>query len=258
MAVVIPTRYDSGQDERLERAIYTIKGQEACSSCFLTVYLGLDPSSAMPACTESTDCRVIPIEAKQASQASALNACIQASSEDLIMFLEDDDFWEPDYLGLILNIFSKNEEVDIVTSNQLEVDQFGSAIRVNDFPTPSTWSLTRASLDKLGLFNEEYHYHLDNEYLGRSSSIGLIRFHLLERIAPIRPEEARLVRPWIYNVMTQSGGSTRFFRHNRDTPFIIRTVRESSRSGEVKDLDAKERSRLEYNKLVDTYGRVPW
>jgi hypothetical protein len=259
VAVVIPTRTSPDQNSRIERALYTVFHQQKPSNVSISVYLGLDPGAEIPSCVSTFSDQVNAIGAAKASQASALNAALQATSEDLVMFLEDDDFWEQGYLSLILGIFNTMNLIEMVTSNQLEIDACnGEVVRINDFPTPSSWSLTRAAINLLGFFCEDYHYHLDNEYLGRASVNNIRRLHILERTAPITVNASRQVRPWISNVLTLSGGHTSVARHLQDTPYIIRTVRSSSRSSEVEDHAAMQRSRLEYTWLESLYGRVPW
>lgn len=174
------------------------------------------------------------------------------------MFLEDDDFWEPGYVELVLAVYASGQGFEMTTSNQLEIDEHGEPIRVNDFATPSSWSITRNALKRVGLFNENYHYHLDNAFLGAAAMHAVIRLHLLERTAPLDAKAARSVRPWIHNIMALSGETTYLSRHTKDSPYIIRVVRSASRSSEAINEEARARSQSEYQRLQQEFGRIPW
>jgi glycosyltransferase involved in cell wall biosynthesis len=258
IGIIVPSRHDADQEARLERALYTIFNQEIPEEIKVTTYLGLDPGAMVPECISTTVGAVIPVFADQCSQAAALNACIRATQEDLVMFLEDDDFWEPGYVQLVLAVYASGQGVEMTTSNQLEIDEYGEPVRVNDFATPSSWSITRRALTRVGFFNEDYHYHLDNAFLGAAAVQAVIRLHLLERTAPLDAKAASSVRPWIHNIMALSGETTYLSRHSKDSPYIIRVVRNASRSSEMINEEARAQSQLEYQRLQQEFGRIPW
>jgi hypothetical protein len=258
IGIIIPSRHDADQEARLERALYTIFNQEIPAEIKVTTYLGLDPGAMVPECISTTIGTVIPVFADQCSQAAALNACIRVTQDDLVMFLEDDDFWEPGYVQLVLAVYASGQGFEMTTSNQLEIDEHGEPVRVNDFATPSSWSITRSALKRVGFFDEEYRYHLDNAFLGAAAMQVVRRLHLLERTAPLDAKAARSVRPWIHNIMTLSGGATFLSRHSKDSPYIIRAVRNASRSSEVIDEEARAQSLLEYQRLQQEFGLIPW
>ena len=52
-------------------------------------------------------CRIVPILQRNGGQASALNAGIAQSRGEVICFLDSDDFWYPDKVARVLEIFEK-------------------------------------------------------------------------------------------------------------------------------------------------------
>lgn len=255
LSVVIPSRTQPRQGEFLERAVASIRTQTVIRDFDVTLLIGVDagwtPESDI---VERLGLR--PVESAGRSQAAALNAAIRRVDSDFAAFLEDDDQWYPHYLENVLKAMSV---ALFVSSTQLEVDEKGAVLRINDFPTPSGWFMSMETLAGVGAFNEEFRFHLDNEWLGRLFEKGISRVHLVESTAPTDPRYSAQVRPWLSKVVKFSGGTTRLMRHDSPFPLVRRLVHSASGMANIEANAAQQEiSRREYAALVQRFGRVPW
>jgi hypothetical protein len=117
------------------------------------------------------------------------------------------------------------QKVDFVSSTQLEVNENGIIESINDFPTPSGWVMKKHVWESVEIFNEQYRWHLDNEWLGRLAKKGNTRAHLVEATAPVVANKM-VRRPWLQNVILLAGANVRLFRHSDLLPLVKRTVHE--------------------------------
>jgi hypothetical protein len=243
----------------VDRAITGALAQTAVAEgrARLTFIIGIDADADIPASlAERGD--VLWARSETRSQAGALNAGIDAAAGrfDYIAFLEDDDWWGPHYLTWGLNALKR---FDFVSTTQLEVDENGTILRINDFPTPSGWMMPSSTLRRIGRFDPTMRWHLDNEWLGRLGDSGLRRCHLIDALAPATLAMAEQVRPWIANVVHFGGKNLELQRHTMPAPLITRLVH--SRSGMARiagDASLQEQSRAEYQHLIERFGRIPW
>ena len=243
----------------VDRAITGALAQTAVAEgrARLTFIIGIDADADIPASlAERSD--VIWARSGTCSQAGALNAGIDAAADrfDYIAFLEDDDWWDPNYLTWGLNALKR---YDFVSTTQLEVDEHGTIMRINDFPTPSGWMMPSSTLRRIGSFDPAMRWHLDNEWLGRLGDSGLKRCHLIDALAPATFAMAEQVRPWITHVVRFGGASLELQRHTMLAPLVTRLVH--SRSGMARiaaDPTFAEQSAAEYAVLTRRYGRIPW
>lgn len=265
VGVIIPSRLqqfvteDGAREYFLERSIASALNQTilAQGRVALTFIVGIDADAEIPDCFAGrTD--IVWARSDARSQAAALNAGIAAARDgfDVIAFLEDDDRWDPEYLTWGL---SAVEQYGFVSTTQLEVDETDQIIRINDFPTPSGWIMSAATLNRIGRFNPVMRWHLDNEWLGRLSESGIKRCHLVEVTAPATLAQAEQVRPWIANVIRFGGSSLDIKRHRLPAPLVIRTVH--ARSGMARiagDPILHQQSQAEYQRLIQRFGHIPW
>lgn len=265
VGVIVPSRLqriaDGEESQRyfIDRAIATAVAQTAVADgrARLTFLVGIDADATIPAhLMKRRD--VIWARSAARSQAGALNAAIEAADDrfDCFAFLEDDDCWDVNYLTWSLNTL---ERYDFVSTTQLEIDETGKILRINDFPTPSGWMMPSTTLRRVGHFDPTMRWHLDNEWLGRLSETGAKRCHLLDALAPATLAMAEQVRPWIANVVHFGGKNLDLHRHTMLAPLVIRLVH--SRSGMARlavDPILAEQSRAEYAVLINRYGRIPW
>jgi glycosyltransferase involved in cell wall biosynthesis len=257
LGVVIPSRTQDSQLRFLERCIASIRGQSRIAEFSLRIIVGVDPG-ASPGLAQSA--RRLGFELAEAgaeSQAGALNAALHALQTDWVAFLEDDDLWHPQYLQNASAAMAAGAQ--FVSSTQLEVDERGVVIRINDFPTPSGWLMSRELAARVGPFDAAYRFHLDNEWLGRLAETAAPRMHMVESTAPVDPHHIAQVRPWLMNALTLSGGHCRLGRHALPVPLVQRLVHSSSGMARIAaDPELAEVSRAESERLLARFGRIPW
>ena len=200
--------------------------------------------------------RAAVVESSTRSQAAALNAGIRAATGDIVAFLEDDDLWHQDYLAKALQALT---QADFVSSTHLEVNTDGSVVRISDYATPSSWVMSRATLHRVGGFDETHRWHLDSEWLGRLGESALRRIHFVEATAPITQRELQESRPQLANVIEFGGPSIAFLRHDSPWPLVMRTVHPESGTAQIRDDSTKTgESRVEIERLGRRFGIVPW
>ncbi|MGZ5662480.1 MAG: glycosyltransferase [Usitatibacter sp.] len=257
LAVVVPSRHQPQQTAFLERSVGSVRAQGASADFDVCVIVGIDAgeTARMAPLAERLGLRLA--ESPLASQAAALNAALAVSDSDFVAFLEDDDVWHPRYLHAAQRALSMGAA--FVSSTQLEVDENDVVLRINDFPTPSGWFMTRAAFEAVGPFDESYRFHLDNEWLGRLGESGVERLHLVESTAPVETRFLSQVRPWLLNAITLSGGHCRLARHDLPIPLVRRLVHsESGMARMARDPQLAEVSRGEAARLQARFGRIPW
>lgn len=235
----------------------SIRAQSAAAEFDVTVILGIDPGERARMAPLAERLGVRLAESPAASQSAALNAALREADSEYVSFLEDDDTWHPHYLEAAHRALSLG--ADFVSSTQLEIDENEVTLRINDFPTPSGWTLTRATLAAVGGFDESYRFHLDNEWLGRLGDSGARRLHLVESTAPVEIQYLSQVRPWLLNVIQLSGGHCRLARHDSAIPLVRRLVHSASGMARIaRDPQLTQVSRGEIARLQARFGRIPW
>ncbi|WP_421693817.1 glycosyltransferase family A protein [Aestuariivirga sp.] len=239
----------------LDRAISSIRRQTILGQFNVQILVGVDEGADVPRGLASEDV-VQFVESEARSQASSLNSAAACMRGDFVAILEDDDEWSPEFLEYGMAAL---EHCDFVSSTQLEVSISGDVIRILDFPTPSGWLMRRKTWQSVGEFNEEYRWHLDNEWLGRLGDRDLARAHLVEATAPIDIEAIREVRPTLMRCLALGGPRVRLARHRQPYPLVRRLVHERSGMAQIRNNGAaQQESKDEYEKLIQQYGRLPW
>jgi hypothetical protein len=263
IAIITPSRMKpstlagkSGQ-YFLEHAVESANSQELDRPATIHFFVGTDPETEIPARLAAHP-QITFVRGERKGQIPALNAAIRAVDEswDFVGFLEDDDHWLPPYLGFALRTL---DSFDFVSSTQVETDEAGEVVRINDFPTPSGWLMRRSTFAQVGAINPASKWHYDNEWLGRLAETGLRRAHLVEATAPGTLENAVQVRPWLANVLRFGGPNTHLVRHGFILPLVCRLVHPGSGSSDVgQGGTSRAESEAESRRLVDRFGRIPW
>ncbi|AWN34432.1 glycosyltransferase family 2 protein [Methylobacterium radiodurans] len=241
----------------LEHAVRSAEAQQLDRPVELRFFVGVDPGTEIPARLAEHPLLTF-VHSDRRTQVAALNAALQAvdDSWDLVGFLEDDDRWLPQYLSVAIPAL---DSFDFVSSTQLEVDESGEAVRINDFPTPSGWLMRRSTHARVGDVSMWSKWHYDNEWLGRLAETGLRRGHLVEATAPASLRDAQQVRPWLANVLSLGGPNSHLVRHGYVLPLVRRLVHPGSGTSAVgQGSTAKQESDAEYQGLVDRFGHIPW
>lgn len=255
VSVIVPSRVQANQVRFLNRAIGSVQGQYAGRWVQIEVLVGLDPDTEPPA-LGAFHVPVQYVNAAGRSGAAAANAAIAKSSGDYVAILEDDDVWDPKHLEVSLRAL---EHCGFVSGTQLEVDDEGVVVRINDFATPDSWVMTRATWEQVGPINTDFRYHSDNEWLGRLAESGITRTHLIESTAPLSIDVARQVRPWLATLFDLSGGHVRLERHHSPVPLVQRLVHRDSLMHQISaDAQTNAASEDEYARLFQRFGRIPW
>jgi len=255
LSVIIPSREQPNQIAFLERAIKSIQNQTLIERFEMTLLVGVD-ANKIPQMDVPEKINLKFIESYGQSQAAALNCAIRAVNTDFVAILEDDDEWMPHFLGTAMKAISL---APFVSSTQLEYDENNHILRINDFPTPSGWFMTTGTLKEVGEFNDNYRFHLDNEWLGRLCELKIPRRHMVELTAPADLAHMKQVRPWLASVILNSGGFAKIARHQYPIPLVRRLVHSGSGMAKIASTPSlKTISNNEYKRLIGRFGRVPW
>jgi hypothetical protein len=256
LSILMPSRLE--RDSRgklfLESAVSSIRAQ-AGHSLALQILVGIDTGACAPPGTESLGVKFV--ESAGRSQAAALNAAAGAATGDFIAILEDDDQWNPGFLFCAFSMLK--EDFDFSSSTQLEVTPDGKIIRVSEFPTPSGWVMRRKVWDQVGLFNEEYRFHLDNEWLGRLGETDARRVHLCEATTPMDYNTLPQSRPFLGELLQKGKPKVELARHDSPWPLVVRLCHPGSGMAQVRENEAaRERSNAEAAQLEKRFGHRPW
>ena len=253
--IIIPSKKQEKQIEFLTRAIASVRKQNTPEKSKLLITIAVDRDCELEQSTLDK-LGVQCVVSKGSTQATALNTAIDKVKDGYVAFLEDDDQWEQNYL----HIASKYQKhFDFISSTQAEYNEKGIFIRINDFPTPSGWFMPTETLHRVGKFNEEYKFHLDNEWLGRLKQKSVKRVHLTEATAPINKRYCKQVRPWLANVINFSEGLCVLGRHTSPYPLVRRLVHKNSGMANIaRDPNLWQISQTEQKRLRETFGAIPW
>ncbi|QPN60262.1 glycosyltransferase family 2 protein [Synechococcus sp. CBW1002] len=261
--IVIPSRSQPDQAAFLKESIASIERQSLLGSIHARAIICCDPDYDPSNIPQSSCLAIEVVESEQPLQAAALNAGLVAVDAHFVAFLEDDDAWHPRFLETALaahqKLLDSGTTSSLISSNQLEVDSNGVIERVNDFATPSGWFMSIATLRNVGLFDPRYRLHLDNDWLGRAAAHKVPRIHLVEALAPMKVNHLSQVRPWLFKVLKNSNGTCRLARHSLLIPLVRRLVHPDSGMARIsRDPQLAQESAAECQRLVQTYGRIPW
>jgi glycosyltransferase involved in cell wall biosynthesis len=255
LSVIIPSRKQEKQELFIRRAIKSVEDQTIADQFNISYLIGVDKDCALEG-KFLDDIGAQCIQSAGASQALALNAAIKKVQSEYVAFLEDDDQWMPEYLYFAM---AGIQQCQFISSTQSEFDENDVFLRINDFPTPSGWFMNSSTLREMSGFNEDYRFHLDNEWLGRSAEKKITRLHLVESTAPIQDYLIGQVRPWLWKVLSLSGGLCNLGRHTSPYPLIKRLVHSKSGMAQISsNPELSKASNLECEMLVNSFGRIPW
>lgn len=262
ISVVLPSRLapiDASATEGrwfVERALDCIERQTVLGDGHrIEAVIGVDRGQG-PRAVARLGARARVVEAATAGQAQALNAAASAIQGDFVAFLEDDDWWDDDYLAFALQAL---QQVDFVSSTQLERTPDGTILRIFDYPTPSSWVMRRAVWDAVGGFDPDYRWHLDSDWLGRLREQGARRLHFVEATAPITLNEIGESRLQLAYLVRFARDKLQLARHTRFLPLVTRTVHPGSGMARIRtDPQLRDESQREYARLQQRFGALPY
>jgi Glycosyl transferase family 2 len=254
LTVVIPTCARTRQQSFLLRSVSSVRAQLRIHARFeldirVCFARGSDPPK-LPSVGLSL------IESRGTTVAIACNTALEQVDSDYIAILEDDDWWAPTKTAIALDTVRRG--FDFVSSTQLEItEETREIVRINDFATPSGWLMPLSTWRDVGPFDETFQLHQDNEWLGRCRERGKTRTHLVEDTAPTTVNAALQCRQSLYAVMTI--GNSALTRHTEARPLVNRSVHAESMSMQnASDASRVARSREEYDRCQQRFGRIPW
>ena len=254
LAILIPSRTQPRQGAFLKQALASIRAQTRFSAVEIDVIIAIDKDEKPPADFPGDPIARF-INSHTNSLAGALNAAAAAADCDYMSILEDDDQWHPNYLELA---FETLKLAPFVSATQIEADENNYIIRIQDFCTPTSWTMERRVWDKIGGFNERYRLHQDNEWLGRLGDSDVPRMHMVECTAPVIPQVIMETRPLLANVLRNAGPNFKLARHHLPLPLVLRMLHVTSLTGQIGAEKAyADRSAEEKKWLIEQFGRLP-
>jgi glycosyltransferase involved in cell wall biosynthesis len=142
--------------------------------------------------TESN--RLIVRREADRGQADAINrGFAQVSDTDIMAYLNADDILLPGTLSFVASAFQRHPDVDVVYGHRIFIDANGretgrcvlpphdrTAIRWADFIPQETMFWRRRVWDRIGPFDEKFHFAIDWDFILRASEQGF-RFRRLPR-----------------------------------------------------------------------------
>lgn len=251
ISVIIPSALrciPGTSDLWLKRAIASITAQTVRPR---EILIGLDPGIEPPAVIPSVTPNLIPIRIvhgqRKRHQATS-NAAGQRAEGALIAFLEDDDEWLPNHLEILLRVMDYTD-ASFVSTSQVEVNLDGTSRgKIFDFPTASTWLMTRLLWLQMDGFDERWQISHDNEFLARLNEASVPRAHVIEATAD------PAARPQLVNLAAHA----RLVRVGAlEEPTVRRTIHTESIMADAKtNGERAERLALEYAALEVLYGSL--
>jgi glycosyltransferase involved in cell wall biosynthesis len=140
-------------------------------------------------------------------QSDAINQGLRQSTGDIASYLNSDDLYYPDAFARVTQEFVARPEVDFVYGDGDVIDEVGNLQREwlsrsynhsvmtsyhflwNDFTNYIMQQATfwrREVLDKIGYFDESFHYAMDVEYWIRAGHAGLKLHHIPYKLGKFR------------------------------------------------------------------------
>ena len=255
LTLITPSRSGPDQVFFLRRMLNSVFAQTLKKHVSIEVLICLDRGEKLEEELGFPNLKIVNSDGQ--SQAKALNAGILKARKRHIAFLEDDDFWLPSFLSVCKDVF-KNTDNAFVSSNQTEITVDGEVLGVNDFPTPSGWVFDRMKVGHDIYFDENYKWHLDNEFLGQLSKRSVKRAHLVESYAPVRFDIAMRSRVTLGRMIANSKVPLQLIRHNSLVPLVTKPVHPGSGMAYIaNDRIANDRSQHERQMLQATFGCIP-
>lgn len=264
ISIIMPSRLKpnpmgDGTELWLERAFAHVRKQSLWGRVDLEVCVGIDHGMTPPAEVNTWNLQVKWATAgpERVCQAAALNAAARLAQGDVVALLEDDDYWQASHLENALKGLA--DGFAFVSSNQVEITPEGKPFRYLDFATPAGWTMPHALWREIGPMNEDFRWHLDNEWLGRLNAAGKRRLHMVEAGAPVDLEEMRAKRPQLALVLEAAPEGSEVRRHAGKLPTVVRTANPEGGMAQIAGGgQARDQSNRERDALKQRFGTLPW
>ncbi len=184
ISVVLPTR---GRPAELAEALECAARQTHLEMELIVVRDGgspLDGVTLERIATLEFPATLIERDDPPEGTARARNRGIEQSRADAIAFLDDDDLWDPGHLAQLSASLDLDKEAQVVYSDARILDEASGAKRSiardfhlsvfgrNGFIPPSTMAARPVAFDRFGLFDPEFTYSEDWDWLLRVARGG--------------------------------------------------------------------------------------
>src|ERR1051326_2268325 len=147
------------------------------------------------------------VSEKDRGQSDAINKGITRARGEMIAYINSDDCFSPGAFAKVVRFFQSHPESDLVFGDGDVIDERGEVswewlsrpyrrsvmlsyhFLWNDFSNYIMQQSTfwrRRVLDRIGLFDESFHYAMDAEYWIRAGEAGLTLSHLPEKLGRFR------------------------------------------------------------------------
>ena len=127
------------------------------------------------------------VSEKDNGQAEAINKGLSRAKGEIVAWLNSDDYYLPNTISEVTNVFEENPDIVMVYGNILAVDEHGHTTNILKYKELSLESLLcfqiigqpsvffrRAALEKAGLLDTSYHFLLDHHLWLRIAQQGKI------------------------------------------------------------------------------------
>ena len=246
ISVIVPSRLAPNPTSEhgnlwLDRALMTVRRQTVFAAHAFEFIVGIDCDAPAPP-ARFGDVRFV--RSRGNSQAMAVNAAAAEATGDVLVYAEDDDYQYERKLELQLPYL---DSYDLVTCNSREIDEYANFLSVNDFPTG--WVMKRSLWQEIGGFDESFKWHVDTEWLGRVNAAKKRRMHL---VSDGRTPETSDWLKWVsrHSDIASTG---------EQEPLVGRLRNPKGGMARIaSDPEAAAQSREEHERMVKTFGEIPW
>lgn len=147
------------------------------------------------------------ISEKDKGQSNAINKGLHKATGNILSYINSDDLYYPNAFEKIVEAFNRYKEVDFVYGDGDVIDEIGNLkwewlsrpykhrimttyhFLWNDFTNYIMQQATfwrKEVIDKIGYFDEDFHYAMDVEYWIRAGHKGLRLYHITEKLGKFR------------------------------------------------------------------------
>ncbi len=146
------------------------------------------------------DPRLVWISEKDSGQSGALNKGLRRAQGNYLTYLNSDDLLLPGVIALIVDYFEQNPQVDLIFGDGRYIDPQGQTLLayrsapfdladclLNMQPLAQPGTFWRKTVtEKIGFFDEQFHYRMDYEYWIRAALAGFRVQYIPRELAAYR------------------------------------------------------------------------